>query len=63
MGEALLDGVDEYDGLLAAIPATILGGVVVGWIATVPLLFGVFAGSLLASVIMLVSLFVVPPGA
>lgn len=61
IGGSLPDGVDEYDGLLAAIPVTMAGGAAAGWLAAVPLTVGVFAGSLLAGLLTFVSLFVVPP--
>ena len=52
---------NAYDGLLAAMPAFIASGVVVGWFAAVPLTVGLIAGSLLAGVLMFALLFVVPP--
>ena len=52
---------DEYDGLLAAMPASIAGGVLAGWLGAVPLTAGLTAGSLLAGALMFVLLFVVPP--
>lgn len=58
---SLSDGVDEYDGLLAAIPVSMAGGALAGWLAAVPLTAGVLAGSLLAGLLTFVSLFVVPP--
>lgn len=53
---------NEYDGLLAAMPASIVGGLVVGWLGTIPLTLGLIGGSVLAGVLMAVLLFVVPPG-
>lgn len=52
---------DGYDGLLAAMPASVIGGAIVGWIGAIPITVGLFVGCLLAGVLMLVSLFVVPP--
>ena len=52
---------DEYDGLLAAMPVSVVGGAIVGWLAAVPFGFGFVAGCLIAAMLMFVSLFVVPP--
>lgn len=51
----------RYDGLLAAMPASIAGGAAAGWLLAVPLALGVGLGSLLAACFVAVSLFVVPP--
>jgi ethanolamine utilization microcompartment shell protein EutL len=50
-----------YDGLLAAMPASIVGGAAAGWLLAIPLAVGVGAGSALAAIFVAVSLFVVPP--
>lgn len=50
-----------YDGLLAAVPVSVISGAIVGWSAAIPITVGLLAGSLLAGVFVLVSLFVVPP--
>ena len=50
-----------YDGLLAAMPASVAGGAVAGWLLAIPLAVGVGLGSALAALFVLVSLFVVPP--
>lgn len=55
------DAPTRYDGLLAAMPASIAGGAAVGWALAVPLIVGVGLGCLLAALFVLVSLFVVPP--
>lgn len=52
---------NEYDGLLAAMPASIVLGAIVGWLGAVPITVGLLAGSLFAGVLVAVSLFVVPP--
>ncbi|QLD90420.1 hypothetical protein HWV07_15815 [Natronomonas salina] len=51
----------RYDGLLAAMPASVAGGAVAGWLLAIPLAVGVGLGSVLAALFVLVSLFVVPP--
>jgi Na+/serine symporter len=50
-----------YDGLLAAMPASVAGGAAAGWLLAIPLAVGIGAGSVLAAVLVAVSLFVVPP--
>lgn len=50
-----------YDGLLAAMPASVISGAIVGWLAAIPITVGLLAGSLLAGAFVIVSLFVVPP--
>lgn len=62
MIDSLLAWIDGYDGLLAAIPASIAVGAIVGWLGAVSITVGLFAGSLLAGVLMFVLLFIVPPG-
>lgn len=52
---------NEYDGLLAAMPVSVVGGIIVGWLGVIPITVGLVAGSLLAGVFMIVSLFIVPP--
>lgn len=54
---------NEYDGLLAAMPASIVGGAIAGWLGAVPIAVGLVAGSLLAGVLVVVSLLLVPPKA
>jgi hypothetical protein len=54
---------NEYDGLLAAMPASVVCGAIVGWLGTMPITVGLFAGSLLAGVLMVASFVVVPPEA
>lgn len=51
----------RYDGLLAAMPASVAGGAAAGWVLTIPLLLGVGIGSLLAAALLVVSFFVIPP--
>jgi len=51
----------RYDGLLAAMPASVAGGALAGWLLAIPMAIGVGAGSALASVFVAASLFVVPP--
>ena len=51
----------RYDGLLAAMPASVAGGAVAGWLLAIPLAVGVGLGSALAALFVFVSLFVVPP--
>ncbi len=52
---------NEYDGLLAAMPASVVVGAIAGWLGAIPITIGLLAGSVLAGVLMFVSLFVVPP--
>lgn len=51
----------HYDGLLAAVPASVAGGAAASWLLAVPFAFGIGAGSFLAALLVGVSLFVVPP--
>lgn len=51
----------RYDGLLAALPASIAGGAAAGWASAVPMLAGIGAGGIVAALFVSVSLFVVPP--
>jgi len=51
----------RYDGLLAAVPASVAGGTAAGWWLAVPTLAGVGAGGAVAAFLVAVSLFVVPP--
>ena len=51
----------RYDGLLAAMPASVAGGAIAGWLLAIPTAIGVGVGSALASVFVAMSLFVVPP--
>ena len=55
------DGPSRYDGLLAAMPASVAGGALAGWLLAIPMAIGVGLGSVLASVFVALSLFVVPP--
>ena len=55
------DGPSRYDGLLAAMPASVAGGALAGWLLAIPMAIGVGLGSALASVFVALSLFVVPP--
>ncbi len=54
---------NAYDGLLAAMPASVAGGAIVGWLGVVSITVGLSAGSVFAGVLVLVSLWVVPPTA
>ncbi|WP_178918114.1 hypothetical protein [Natronomonas gomsonensis] len=51
----------QYDGLLAAMPASVAGGAAVGWVFAVPVLAGMAAGSLFAGLLLTVSILLVPP--
>jgi hypothetical protein len=51
----------HYDGLLAAMPASVAGGAAVGWILAIPVLAGMAVGGVLAGLMLAVSLFVMPP--
>jgi hypothetical protein len=51
----------RYDGLLAAMPASLAGGAAAGWLLAIPLTIGVGVGSLLAACFVAISLFIVPP--
>lgn len=56
-----IDSPTRYDGLLAAMPASMAGGTAAGvWLA-IPLRLGVGVGGLLAALFVLLSLFVVSP--
>ena len=50
-----------YDGLLAAMPASLAGGAVVGWLLAIPFALGIGAGSVLAAIFLGISMFVIPP--
>jgi len=50
-----------YDGLLAAMPASVAGGAVVGWLSGLPTFAGLGIGGIVAALLVSVSLFVVPP--
>jgi hypothetical protein len=52
---------NAYDGLLAAMPVSVAGGAIIGWLGAVSITIGLVAGSVLAGVLVLVSLWVVPP--
>lgn len=54
-------GPTRYDGLLAAMPASVAGGAAAGWMLAIPFALGVGAGTVLAALFVVVSLFVVPP--
>ena len=51
----------RYDGLLAAMPVLVVGGLLAGWLLAIPTAVGVGLGSALAGVFVALSLFVVPP--
>jgi len=51
----------RYDGLLAAMPASVAGGTAAGLWFTIPLRLGVGIGGLLAGVFVLISLFHLSP--
>lgn len=51
----------RYDGLLAAMPASVAGGVAAGWLSTLSMLVGIAIGGAVAAALVAVSLFVVPP--
>lgn len=51
----------RYDGLLAAMPAPVVLGVLAGWLLAIPMALAVGVGSAMASVFVVASLFVVPP--
>ena len=55
------DGPSRYDGLLAAMPASVAGGALAGWLLAIPTAIGVGLGSALAGVFVALSLFIVPP--
>lgn len=50
-----------YDGLLAAMPASVAGGAAAGWTFAVPLSVGAGIGSLFAGALLALSLVVAPP--
>jgi hypothetical protein len=51
----------RYDGLLAALPASVAGGVAAGCLSTLSTVAGLGVGGLAAAVLVAVSLFAVPP--
>ena len=51
----------RYDGLLAAMPVLVVGGLLAGWLLAIPTAVGVGLGSAVASVFVALSLFVMPP--
>lgn len=51
----------RYDGLLAAMPASVAAGVAVGWWSTLSTAVGLGVGGVLGALVVTVSLFVVPP--
>ena len=51
----------RYDGMLAAMPVPVVAGAAAGWGLAIPYAVGVGLGSLLAGLLVVVSLFVVPP--
>jgi hypothetical protein len=60
-GRGVMEAPTRYDGLLAALPVSLAGGTVAGWLSTAPTLAGVGAGGIVATVILAVSLFAAPP--
>lgn len=52
----------RYDGLLAAMPVSVVGGTAAGWWLAIPLLAGVGIGSGVAVVMILVSIVMAPTG-
>lgn len=51
----------RYDGLLAAMPVSVVGGVVAGWWSALSMIAGIGVGGVIAAALVVVSLFVVPP--
>ena len=51
----------RYDGLLAAMPVSVAGGALAGWLLAIPTAVGVGLGSAVAGMFVALSLFVVPP--
>lgn len=52
---------DEYDLLLASIPAPVAGGALVGLYSSLPFLLSFATGGVLAAVLVGTALFLVPP--
>ena len=50
----------RYDGLLAAMPASVAGGTAAGWWLAIPLLAGVGVGAGIAATIILLSIATAP---
>jgi len=50
----------RYDGLLAAMPVSVVGGTAAGWWLTIPLLAGVGIGSGIAVMMILISVAMAP---
>lgn len=51
----------RYDGLLAAVPISVAIGVAAGWWSTLSTVAGIGAGGIVATLLVAISLFVVPP--
>ena len=51
----------RYDGLLAAMPVSVVGGVAAGWWSALSMIAGISVGGVIAAALVVVSLFVVPP--
>ncbi len=51
----------RYDGLLAAMPASVVIGIAAGWWSTLSTAAGIGAGGVLAALVVVITLFVVPP--
>ncbi|MEF8778072.1 MAG: hypothetical protein V5A36_04085 [Natronomonas sp.] len=51
----------RYDGLLAALPVSVAGGAIAGWWSTLSTTVGIGMGGVVATALLVVSLFVVPP--
>ena len=52
--------VTRYDGLLAAMPASVAGGTAAGWWLAIPLVTGVSVGAGVAAVMILLSIAMAP---
>ena len=53
----------RYDGLLAAMPASVAGGAAAGWWLAIPLLAGVGVGAGVAAIMIGLSIAMAPPTA
>lgn len=51
----------RHDGLLAALPASVAGGALAGWLSTLSTVAGLGIGGVVAAALLAVSLFAVPP--
>jgi len=57
----VIRALSRYDGLLAAMPASVAGGTAAGWWLTIPPRLGLGVGGLVAALFVVLSLFMFSP--